>query len=138
MICGMTYYQICWYFLIYSFGGWALEVVYHAVACGKVINRGFLNGPVCPVYGFGVLSVFAMMNTFQGSGYQLNDGMIFLFGVILATAVELIAGWLLDVCFHARKYFSLLWNITLLRTRHPLWAGWSLPYFMHCIWRILW
>ena len=76
----MTYYQICWYFLIYSFGGWALEVVYHAVACGKVINRGFLNGPVCPVYGFGVLSVFAMMNTFQGSGYQLNDGMIFLFG----------------------------------------------------------
>ena len=98
----MTYYQICWYFLIYSFGGWALEVVYHAVACGKVINRGFLNGPVCPVYGFGVLSVFAMMNTFQGSGYQLNDGMIFLFGVILATAVELIAGWLLDVCFHAR------------------------------------
>ena len=83
MICGMTYYQICWYFLIYSFGGWALEVVYHAVACGKVINRGFLNGPVCPVYGFGVLSVFAMMNTFQGSGYQLNDGMIFLFGVIL-------------------------------------------------------
>lgn len=102
MICGMTYYQICWYFLIYSFGGWALEVVYHAVACGKVINRGFLNGPVCPVYGFGVLSVFAMMNTFQGSGYQLSDGMIFLFGVILATAVELIAGWLLDVCFHAR------------------------------------
>ena len=113
MICGMTYYQICWYFLIYSFGGWALEVVYHAVACGKVINRGFLNGPVCPVYGFGVLSVFAMMNTFQGSGYQLNDGMIFLFGVILATAVELIAGWLLDVCFHARwwDYSNRKFNI---------------------------
>lgn len=130
MICGMTYYQICWYFLIYSFGGWALEVVYHAVACGKVINRGFLNGPVCPVYGFGVLSVFAMMNTFQGSGYQLNDGMIFLFGVILATAVELIAGWLLDVCFHARWWdysnkplnfhgyicleFSLIWGLAIV------------------------
>ena len=130
MICGMTYYQICWYFLIYSFGGWALEVVYHAVACGKVINRGFLNGPVCPVYGFGVLSVFAMMNTFQGSGYQLSDGMIFLFGVILATAVELIAGWLLDVCFHARWWdysnkplnfhgyicleFSLIWGVAIL------------------------
>ena len=130
MICGMTYYQICWYFLIYSFGGWALEVVYHAVACGKVINRGFLNGPVCPVYGFGVLSEFAMMNTFQGSGYQLSDSMIFLFGVILATAVELIAGWLLDVCFHARWWdysnkplnfhgyicleFSLIWGVTIL------------------------
>lgn len=47
MICGMTYYQICWYFLIYSFGGWIVEVIFHAVALGKVINRGFLNGPVC-------------------------------------------------------------------------------------------
>lgn len=55
MICGMTYYQICWYFLIYSFGGWVVEVIFHAVALGKVVNRGFLNGPVCPVYGFGVL-----------------------------------------------------------------------------------
>ena len=94
MICGMTYYQICWYFLIYSFGGWVVEVIFHAVALGKVVNRGFLNGPVCPVYGFGVLSVFAMINTLQSSGYQMSEGMIFLFGVILATVVELIAGWM--------------------------------------------
>ena len=98
----MTYYQICWYFLVYSFGGWVVEVIFHAVTLGKVINRGFLNGPVCPVYGFGVISVFAMINTLQSSGYQMSDGMIFIFGVILATVVELIAGWLLDVCFHAR------------------------------------
>ncbi len=74
MICGMTYYQICWYFLIYSFGGWIVEVIFHAVALGKVVNRGFLNGPVCPVYGFGVLSVFAMINTLQSNGYQMNTG----------------------------------------------------------------
>ena len=102
MICGMTYFQICLYFLIYSFGGWVVEVIFHAVALGKVINRGFLNGPVCPVYGFGVLSVFALLNTIQGSGRQMSDGMIFVFGIVLATAVELVAGWLLDVCFHAR------------------------------------
>ena len=89
MICGMTYYQICWYFLVYSFGGWVVEVIFHAVTLGKVINRGFLNGPVCPVYGFGVISVFAMINTLQSSGYQMSDGMIFIFGVILATVVEL-------------------------------------------------
>lgn len=76
MICGMTYFQICLYFLIYSFGGWVVEVIFHAVALGKVINRGFLNGPVCPVYGFGVLSVFALLNTIQGSGRQMSDGMI--------------------------------------------------------------
>ena len=65
MICGMTYYQICWYFLLYSFGGWVVEVIFHAVALGKVVNRGFLNGPVCPVYGFGVLSVFTANVTFE-------------------------------------------------------------------------
>ena len=130
MICGMTYYQICWYFLIYSFGGWVVEVIFHAVTLGKVVNRGFLNGPVCPVYGFGVISVFAMINTLQSSGHQMSDGMIFLFGVILATVVELIAGWLLDVCFHARWWdysdkplnfhgyicleFSLIWGLAIL------------------------
>lgn len=130
MICGMTYYQICWYFLIYSFGGWVVEVIFHAVALGKVVNRGFLNGPVCPVYGFGVLSVFAMINTLQSSSYQMSEGMIFLFGVILATVVELIAGWLLDVCFHARWWdysdkpfnfhgyicleFSLIWGLAIV------------------------
>ena len=102
MICGMTYFQICLYFLVYSFGGWVVEVIFHAVTLGKVINRGFLNGPVCPVYGFGVLSVFAMLNTLQSGGHQMGDGMIFIFGIVLATAVELVAGWLLDVCFHAR------------------------------------
>lgn len=96
MICGMTYYQICWYFLIYSFGGWVVEVIFHAVTLGKVINRGFLNGPVCPVYGFGVISVFAMINTLQSSGHQMSNGMIFLFGVILATTVELRIIQLLD------------------------------------------
>ena len=109
MICGMTYFQICLYFLIYSFGGWVVEVIFHAVALGKVINRGFLNGPVCPVYGFGV---------------------IFVFGIVLATAVELVAGWLLDVCFHARWWdysdkpfnfhgyicleFSLIWGLAIV------------------------
>ena len=130
MIFGMTYFQICLYFLIYSFGGWVVEVIFHAVALGRVINRGFLNGPVCPVYGFGVLSVFALLNTIQSGGHVMNEGMIFLFGVVLATAVELIAGWLLDVCFHARWWdysdkplnfhgyicleFSLIWGLAIV------------------------
>ena len=47
-------------------------------------------------------SVFALLNTIQSGGHQMSEGMIFVFGFVLATAVELIAGWLLDVCFHAR------------------------------------
>ena len=60
MIAGMTYYEMAGYFLVYSFLGWCLEVIYQAVKRGKVINRGFLCGPVCPVYGFGVLTVFML------------------------------------------------------------------------------
>ena len=130
MIWGMTYFQICLYFLFYSFGGWVVEVIFHAVALGKVINRGFLNGPVCPVYGFGVLSVFALLNTIQSGGHVMSEGMIFVFGFGLATLVELIAGWLLDVCFHARWWdysdkplnfhgyicleFSLIWGLAIV------------------------
>ena len=132
MICGMTYFQICLYFLIYSFGRLGCcKLFFYAVALGKVINRGFLNGPVCPVYGFGVRFLFfALLNTIQGSGHQMSDGMIFVFGIVLATAVELVAGWLLDVCFHARWWdysdkpfnfhgyicleFSLIWGLAIV------------------------
>ncbi len=124
MVCGMTYYQICMYFLIYSFLGWVLEVVYHAVAQGKIINRGFLNGPVCPVYAFGALGIFALVNTLESSGImsalsakssQLSAMenttagkelvgllVLFLLGMIVTTLIELIAGWLLYTFFHAR------------------------------------
>lgn len=143
-IAGMTLYEIGWYFLIYSVIGWMLEVVYHAVTLGKVINRGFLNGPVCPVYGFGVLAVFAMCNIIGdlgGTGQsmsEVNSFYIFIGGTILASAVELIAGWLLFHCFHARWWdysnkpfnlggyicpqFSLLWGlgaVLIVRVAHP-------------------
>ena len=44
-------YEILAYFLIYSFAGWCIEVIYHAVVKGKFINRGFEIGPICPIYG---------------------------------------------------------------------------------------
>ena len=50
-------YRILWYFAVYSVLGWCVEVVYCTVKSGKVANRGFLNGPVCPVYGFGMLAI---------------------------------------------------------------------------------
>jgi uncharacterized membrane protein len=130
MAFGMTYYQICWYFLIYSFLGWITEVIYQAVSKGRVINRGFLNGPVCPVYGCGILAVFSFVGIMEESGREVNDLELFLFGMLLATAVELFAGWLLDALFHARWWdyssqpfnfrgyiclkFSILWGMAVL------------------------
>ena len=142
MIAGMTYYQIFWYFMIYAFGGWCIEVICHAITVGKVINRGFLCGPVCPVYGFGVLSVFGVVysvlpDIFHYPVEKLIGGddligilIVFLCGVIFATLVELIAGWGLDAAFHARWWdysnepfnfrgyiclrFSLIWGLACL------------------------
>ncbi len=132
-ILGMTPYQMAWYFVIYSFGGWVIEVIFHAVTQGKIINRGFLNGPVCPVYGFGVLSVFAMGSLAGRTGTVAVENLpvwkLFAGGVVLATAVELIAGWLLNRLFHARWWdysdrpfnyhgyicleFSLIWGMAI-------------------------
>ena len=130
MIFGMTFYQLAWLFVIYSFLGWCVEVIYHAVTWGEVTIRGFLNGPVCPVYGFGVVSVFALINLIQPEGTQMSDLLVYVFGVILATLIELVAGWLLDICFHARWWdyskqpfnfrgyicleFSLIWGFAIL------------------------
>ena len=55
-VCGFTLYQILAYFLVYSCLGWCLEVVYAAATTGQIVNRGFLNGPVCPIYGFGMVN----------------------------------------------------------------------------------
>ena len=142
MIAGMTYYQIAWYFLIYSFLGWVLEVVYHAAKNGRIINRGFLCGPVCPVYGFGALAVFALTKAALPAvahipERQLSSGtgifdllIVFLGGMLLATLVELFAGWLLNTLFHARWWdysreplnfhgyiclrFSLIWGLVII------------------------
>lgn len=145
MIAGMTYYQICMYFLIYSFLGWVIEVVYHAVTLGKAVNRGFLNGPVCPVYGFGMLAVLSAGNAISSAASsapsdvtKMNAPELFLFGMFLATAVELIAGWLLDKLFHARWWdysdkplnlngyicpeFSIIWGLAIVlvvKVVHP-------------------
>ena len=142
VIFGMTLYQILWYFVIYSFIGWCVEVVFHAMKAHRLVNRGFLNGPVCPVYGFGVVLVFTAVHIIvDGSGASIQDvNVIILFpiGVVLTTAVELLGGYMLDKSFHARwwnysneKYnfrgyiclkFSLLWGVGvvfLVKFAHP-------------------
>lgn len=98
---------------------------------GLVVNRGFLNGPVCPIYGFGVLAVFFLLQiTGDGEFYEQNALKVFIFGVVLATAVELFGGWILDKAFHARWWdysdrpfnlngyiclqFSIIWGMSIL------------------------
>ena len=128
MIFGLTYYEICFDFLVFSFLGWVLEVVFHALTKGKIINRGFLNGPVCPVYGFGVVGLLMLVNSLSSAKTEDADlFFVFAAGVVFCSAIELFAGWLLDKLFHMRWWdyskepfnlggyiclrFSLLWGV---------------------------
>ena len=56
-----TWYEMGWIVLIYSFLGWCAEVAFAACCEGRFVNRGFLNGPICPIYGFGVLGVVLLL-----------------------------------------------------------------------------
>ncbi|MBR1779855.1 MAG: hypothetical protein IJ751_00430, partial [Oscillospiraceae bacterium] len=139
VIAGMTLYQIGWYFLIYAFLGWVVEVIYHAVTQGAVVNRGFLNGPLCPIYGVGMLGVLALSNSVTSPSQEPSLPLLFLGGTLLATGVELLGGWALDKIFHAKWWdysdrpfnlhgyiclqFSLIWGLAIvlvMRVLHPL------------------
>ena len=62
-------YQLLMLFLIYSFLGWCVEVSFVAVTTGRVVNRGFLNGPVCPIYGVGMLGALLLLEPVSASVY---------------------------------------------------------------------
>lgn len=51
------FYDLLFYFAIYSFAGWCGEVVFATVRHGKFVNRGMLHGAYCPIYGFGLITV---------------------------------------------------------------------------------
>lgn len=101
-------YLIIWLFFIYAFIGWCSEVAFSALNNGKFTNRGFLNGPVCPIYGFGVLFVLHFLEPFKE-----NLLILFLGSIILTSALELVTGFLLEKLFNKTwwNYSNELFNI---------------------------
>lgn len=115
-------YEVMLLFAFYSFAGWAVEIAYHAVTVGKYVNRGFLSGPVCPIYGVGVIAVLAVLMPLKG-----NFILLFVGAVIVTSLIELVTGALLYKCFGMRWWdysnepfnlggyvclkFSLIWGL---------------------------
>ncbi len=90
-----TLTQALWTFLIYAFLGWCAEVAYHALRHGNFVNRGFLTGPVCPIYGFGVVLVVTLLTPLKG-----NLLLLFLGSMALTGALEFLTGFVLEKIFH--------------------------------------
>ena len=105
---GYTWIQIGWIVLVYSFLGWCCEVAFAALKTGKFVNRGFLNGPVCPIYGFGVLSVVLVLE-------PVKDNLLLLFfgSMVFTSLLEFLAGFAMERIFHDKwwDYSSNPFNI---------------------------
>lgn len=106
-----------------------MEVCFQAVTTGNIVNRGFLNGPWCPIYGVGMVSVLLLLGPISD-----NLALLFLGGMALCTLVELIVGWALEKIFHTRWWdysnrpfqlggyicleFSLMWGLAVTFAVH--------------------
>lgn len=137
-----TIYQILWLFYIYSFIGWCIEVIYATLNTGKFVNRGFLNGPFCPIYGFGVLVVIILLDPIKE-----NLLILFLGSFVLTSMIEFVTGFILkkvfnnswwdysDMPFNFCGYiclkFSIIWGlacVAIMQIIHP-----AITYFVRLI-----
>lgn len=84
-------------FIIYSFLGWCMEVCVALHDEKKLINRGFLIGPICPIYGVGCLLMILLLHRY------LDDPLVlFVMAVLLCSFLEYFTGYLMEKLFKAR------------------------------------
>ncbi len=129
-----SFYGAAWYFLLYAVLGWCAEVAYAAVKTKGFVNRGFLNGPYCPIYGFGMLIVIYALTPMKGNLLLLFAG-----SFLLTSLLELVTGYVLEKFFDDKWWdysreplnihgyvclrFSILWGVAcvvIMRGLQPL------------------
>ncbi|WMJ23090.1 putative ABC transporter permease [Paludicola sp. MB14-C6] len=109
--------DISLYLIIYSFLGWCCETVYCSFGTGHFVNRGFLNGPFCPVYGFGALLTLFGLQYFRNSVV-----LVFLGGVLLTSCLEYATSFAMEKLFHTKwwdysnKRFNINGRVCLLNS----------------------
>ena len=87
------------YFLLYSFLGWVMESIFRSIIEQKIINTGFLKGPICPIYGIGAFIMAFILN-------RLSNNIIILFfaSMIILTIWEYVVGVFLEKTFHTKYW----------------------------------
>lgn len=105
---GKPFFEIYAYFMIYSFLGWAMESAFVSVGQKKWINRGFINGPLCPIYGTGALLVLLTLEPIKDNKIALFFG-----AILIASLVEYAVGFILEKLFQATwwDYSQMPFNI---------------------------
>ncbi len=93
----MQFMRIFLYFIIYSIAGWIYETILCSVSARKFVNRGFLTGPWCPIYGFGALLVIFPLQKFRDDLLPL-----FLSSMVLTMLLEYVTSYVMEKLFHTR------------------------------------
>ncbi len=97
---GKVFTRLILFFVIYSVMGWAWETLYCSISEGRYAARGFLYGPYCPVYGFGVLLILYIVHPY----ITKNKFILFLISSFVATVLEYFVGLNLEKVFHERLW----------------------------------
>ncbi len=110
-------------FIIYAFLGWILEVIYGLFVEKKFINRVFLSGPYCPIYGVGVLLIVYFLNK-----YSKDYLTVFVMASFICMVLEYLTSFLMEKLFNARwwDYSNMKFNINgriCLETTIPFGLG---------------
>lgn len=82
------------YFFLFAFMGWLIETIYAVFTLGHFVKRGFLYGPICPIYGYGAL----MLISFLGK-YRNKDLKLFVYAGVIFSAFEYVVSYCLDALF---------------------------------------
>ncbi|QIK69757.1 putative ABC transporter permease [Erysipelothrix sp. HDW6C] len=93
----VTITHIFSYWIIYAFIGWILETIYCSIPQRKFVERGFLNGPLVPIYGFGAILILYVLDPY------INDPvLVFVYGLLLTSSLEYITSFIMEKLFHMR------------------------------------
>ena len=117
-------------FFVYGFVGWNIEVIYYMFKEKRFVNRGFLNGPIVPIYGLAMIAMHLLVHEFMLYTVSIDVESILLIFVLItffSTMLELIGGYILLKAFETRWWdyshlkfnlngficlrFSLVWGI---------------------------
>ena len=95
-------------FIIYSFAGWIMETLWVSWCNKRLVDRGFLIGPYCPIYGFGALLIVLLL-----SKLSFSPILVFLMTVLVCGALEYFASWIMEKIFKARwwDYSNVKFNL---------------------------
>lgn len=116
VLFGYPIHLLFLYFIIYALLGWCMETVYCSIHERRLVPRGFLLGPICPIYGVGVLMMICWFAPFMG-----NPLLFYVIATVCMSTWEYFVGWFLEVTTHIKYWDYSMYKFNL-KGRICLWV----------------